>query len=220
MSREDTAQADARRRLLNEMGIEVWHLRAKDAGAGAPVDPVSATAGADRATASREPAAADVQRTRAVFDPQSATAESRAIAAGPRPVETASRQQAETPFAVEALAVPGALLVANAFSSRGQAMLAKDVVRAARRDWAAVVRQARFDWPQPGASGASSPALGAFIEKQAEDCAATLLLITESAAAHLHDDALEFTAVPDIASLSDPHNKLALWRRLQMLRLV
>ena len=219
MSREDTPRADVRRRLLNDMGIEVWYSRAPEPATGEPADPVPAATVADRAAGPPEPAPVEVPVERADSDPPSIRAGSRTGATETGPLQMASPTRAETAFSVEALAAPGVLLVAGAFTRPGEVMLAKDVVRAARRDWSAGVRRARFDWPQPGAAGEPGPALEAFVEKQAGDCGAKLLLITELAAALLHPVPLKFTPVPDIATLSDPQGKLALWRRLQELRL-
>ena len=104
----------------------------------------------------------------------------------------------------------------------GEARLAQDLVRAARRDWTAEVRHARFDWPQPGARGSSRPALAAFVEKQAEDFAAQqCLLATESVAARLQDasfqPAIQLATIPELQSLAAPEAKRKLWQQLQAL---
>ena len=129
--------------------------------------------------------------------------------------EVKSEQRDELPFAVVALGVPGALLVADAFQRKREARLARDLIRAARRDWSAGAGQARFDWPQPGVTGASARALAAFIEKQSEDHEARLTLVTESVAGRLGNIPFEFVTVPDLASLGEPANKAALWRFFQ-----
>ena len=219
MSGGNTAQADVRRRLLNEMGIEVWYLRARAPAAGVPDSALPPAVVADSAAEPLVPAPHSDPVHRRHMDPRSVKAASCQSDTDTKADLAAPERRAEARFAVEALAVPGVLLVAGASSRRGETLLAKDVVRAARRDWSAAVRRARFDWPQPGAAGASGPALAAFVDKQAEDCGAKILLITACAASHLADCPFDFVAVPDIASLAEAQNKLVLWRRLQELRL-
>ena len=184
-----------RRRLLNDMGIDVWYAR---------VSPRAAKA--DRA---------------AKFD-RKALGPSPVAKLGAEPLAPAEPSNAAAqpvaPFAVVALGVPGALLIAGAASRRAESALAKDLVRAAGRDWSVAVRQARFDWPQPGVSGAPAPALAAFVEKQAETFAAKRLLVTETVAMRIEGGAFEFVRVPEMASLADPQNKKKLWRQLQELR--
>ena len=212
MSGGNSAASQLRRRLLNRMGIEVWYPRTTVPG-GVAVE--SATGVADIEAEAREQAVVGSPVGREEADRQVAeTGSTRAIAMGTGD-PTAPGVSDEVPFAVDALGLPGALLVANAFSRGGETTLAKDVLRAARRDWSAAVGQARFDWPQPGVAGASAPALAAFVEKQAENFDAKLVLVAESAAPRLGDCAFEFVRVPDMASLADPRNKRLLWRRLQ-----
>ncbi len=221
------------------MGIDVWHLRRAAAGssiasakgvadsagrvpeqvaAGSPITPAAparsvAKGGATQALAMDAPSAAAAPggvATPGAVDVPGAVDAPGAVAPGP--VD-------EAPFAVQALGLPGVLLVAGAFSRRREQALAKDVLRSARRDWSATVEQARFDWPQPGAAGKSNSALAAFVEKQAENCAAQLVLVTESTVPRLGNCPFEFVKVPDMSSLTDPRNKQALWRRLQALAL-
>ena len=145
----------------------------------------------------------------------------KAPSAPPQPAVSKSppASQTEPAFSVVASGLPGALLVASAFPLRsGEARLAEDLVRAARRDWTAEVRHARFDWPQPGARGSSRPALAAFVEKQAEDFAAQqCLLATESVAARLQDASFQPATIPELQSLAAPEAKRKLWQQLQAL---
>lgn len=211
MSGEKVQKSEVQHRLLKDMGIDAWYLRE------AVPDRVEAAPTTGTDTAMPKQAPADTTPSQRHADPQPVTQTatvSAPTASGDLP---AAGDQAVEPFAVQALGVPGALLIAGTFARAGDAVLARDIVRTARRAWSASVRQAGFSWPQAGASGEPAPALGAFIEKQAEDCAAETLLVTESAAARLGDCALTFVSIPDLDTLADPQNKVALWRRLQAL---
>ena len=228
MSGENSRVADARHRLLNDMGIEAWYLRrngtpgadaqpAAGADAAGP-DPVPARAAASR-TDTASPGAASARAAAAGDDSsrvQQAENPTRATAAPPADSRETGNLDTE-PFTVVALGVAGALLIAGGFARAGDASLARDVVRALGRDWSAKTKKVQFTWPQAGASGAPGPALAAFIEKQAEDHAAGTLLVTESVAARLGADMQNFASVPEIETLTDPRNKAALWRRLQTL---
>ena len=208
---------EARRRLLRDMGIEVWYAR------GRSEQPSSGKAG-DAA----EDAAADAEQTRrgtddsgvpvpADSDPP-ANASASSVPGGDRSAATVEPERGDaTPFGVVAYGLPGALLVVDASPRRQAAVLARDVLRAARGDWSAAVGRARFEWPQPGVSGAPGPALTAFVEKQAEDVGARLVLVTESVVGRLGDCPLELVSVPDLLSLTEPRAKVALWRRIQQL---
>ncbi len=237
--------SEARRRLLNRMGIDVWHLRGTAAGssvesaggvadtagrvpeqvaAGSSVTPAAparsvAKGGATQAVAMDALSAAAAPGEVAVPETVDVPGEVAAPGAVDVPGAVAPGTADEAPFAVQALGLPGVLLVASAFSRRHEQALARDVLRAARRDWSATVEQARFDWPQPGAAGKSNSALAAFVEKQAENCAAQLVLVAESTVPRLGNCPFKFVEVPDMSSLADPRNKQALWRRLQALAL-
>ena len=204
---------EARRRLLNAMGIDVWYPRV--AGDSTAADVRTAGEAGARTEAATAPAA--VTASGATDGKSPATGVTRTEAASLPPAGATAAPRDATPFAVVALGVPGALLVVPAFSGRGEATLARDLVRAARRNWTAEVAEARFDWPQPGVSGKSTPALAAFVEKQAEDFKAELMLVSESASRYLGDFPVELVRVPDMASLAEPRNKLKLWRQLKVL---
>ena len=185
---------EARRRLLHDMGIEAWYAR------GMPGQP-PARPGAEESVAAVAPGQ----------PPARPEAEESVAAVVPG-------QPGEPPFTVVAFGVPGALLVVEAPPRGPEAVLARDVLRATRRDWSAAVRQARFEWPQPGVAGASRRALAAFVEKQAEDFGAHLALVTESAATRLGGCPVNFVTVPDLQALADPQQKRELWRRVQQLQ--
>ncbi len=203
--------ADARHRLLSDMGIQTWYLRRT----GAEVADVGPVSGSDVITRDQEPANAAVARTG--IDP-APRGESAARAAKLATAETrAAASQHEESFTVVALGVQGALLIAGGVTRAGDAALANDVVRALRRDWSVTARKAQFTWPQAAASGDPGLALAAFVEKQMEDHAAGMLLVTESVAARLGADAGRFVTIAEVETLSDPRNKAALWRRLQRL---
>ena len=215
-----------RQRLLRDMGIECWFLRAAPGArmpAGAVVD-----SGADAGSRSARPAVETGRPSGAARQPPTQIEEDAPPPAGkapsgaPSPAKPPPASQTEPAFSVVASGLPGALLVASAFPLRsGEARLAQDLVRAARRDWTAEVRHARFDWPQPGARGSSRPALAAFVEKQAEDFAAQCLLATESVAARLQDasfpPSIQPATIPELQSLASPEAKRKLWQQLQAL---
>ena len=224
-----------RQRLLRDMGIECWFLRTAPGArmpTGAAVDSgAAADSGAD---AGPRPARSAVEAGRPAGAARQLPAETgedapppagKAPSAPPPPAvsKPPPASQTEPAFSVVASGLPGALLVASAFPlCSGEARLAEDLVRAARRDWTAEVRHARFDWPQPGARGSSRPALAAFVEKQAEDFAAQqCLLATESVAARLQDASfqpvIQPAIIPELQSLATPEAKRKLWQQLQAL---
>lgn len=213
-----------RQRLLRDMGIECWFLRAAP---GARM-PAGADSGADAGSCSARPAvdagrpAGAARQPPAQIGKDAPPPAGKAPSSAPSPAKPPPASQTEPAFSVIASGLPGALLVASAFPLRsGEARLAQDLVRAARRDWTAEVRHARFDWPQPGARGSSRPALAAFVEKQAEDFAAQCLLATESVAARLQDasfpPAISPVTIPELQSLASPEAKRKLWQQLQAL---
>ena len=207
-----------RQRLLRDMGIEFWFLRAAP---GARVPAEAAAHSGDDASA-RPAAAADRPARQLPARSRKATPSNAGRGPSNDPPPAVSKpppaSQTEPAFSVVALGLPGALLVASAFPARGgEARLAQDLIRAARRDWAAGVRQARFDWPLPGAQGSSRPALTAFVEKQAEDFAPECLLATESVASRLQSAPLRPTVIPELHSLAAPDAKRKLWQQLQAL---
>ncbi|MCY4563476.1 MAG: hypothetical protein OXE40_03245 [Gammaproteobacteria bacterium] len=206
---------ERRRRLLRDMGIEVWYARGR-----------AEEACSGKAGESAEAAATEAVKARGGPDDSGVPgpADNGPPATEPAPSVPGTEQSAATdaaervddaPFAVVALGMPGALLIVDASPRRQDAVLARDVLRAALRDWSAAVGQARFEWPQPGVKGAPGPALTAFVEKQAEDVSARLVLITESVAGRLGDCPLDLVSVPDLPSLAETRNKIALWRRIQ-----
>lgn len=208
---------EVRRRLLRDMGIEVWYARGRarvpdSTGAGDAVEDAASElgkAGGERADGG---VAGSPDGNRWETGPVPSEPGARGSAA-----EVEPQRRDEAAFAVVAFGLPGALLVAEASTRREEAVLARDVLRAARGDWSAAVGQARFEWPQPGVSGKSGPALAAFVEKQADDFRARLVLVTESVAGRLGDCRLQPVTVPAPSSLAEPRNKVALWRRLQRL---
>ena len=208
---------ELRRRLLRDMGIEFWYARGSarvpvSTGAGDAAEDAAAgigKAGGERADDGVPgPSGGDRSETASV------PSEPGAQGSG---AEVEAERRDDAAFAVVAYGLPGALLVAEASRRREEAVLARDVLRAARRDWSAAVGQARFEWPQPGVSGEPGPALAAFVEKQAEDFRARLVLVTESVAGRLGDCPVEPVTVPAPSSLAEPRSKAALWRRLQQL---
>ena len=202
-----------RRRILHDMGIEVWYARRKP-GEAADLKPGEARAAVGKTNGGGAGAGS---RGRTGNDAPGIGLGPSAPVAQPPPATVEPEQPDEPPFAVVAFGVPGALLVADASPRRQEALLARDVLRAASGDWSAAAARARFDWPQPGASGVSGPALAAFVEKQVEDTGARLLLVTDAAAERLDHWPRGTVGVPDLPSLADPEKKLTLWRRIQQL---
>ena len=195
-----------RQRLLRDMGVERWLLRA----------PPGATtqAGAAGPLETDAPARPSDALGQAPARPGKEVAPNgRSQSNAPSAAETAPA------FAIVVLGLPGTLLAVSAFPPRsGAAQLAQDLLRAARRDWAAAMRQVRFDWPLPGAQGTFRPALTAFLEKQIQDFAAQRLLATESVARRLKDAPLQLIVIPELQALADdPDAKRKLWQRLQAL---
>ncbi len=131
----------------------------------------------------------------------------------PHPPATATDEA----FTLVATCAKGALLASAAFASRKQALLAADIVRCAGRDWAASVRQMRFDWPLPGITGSAGPAVAAFLDKQIQDFAVQRPLVTAPAAKHIPAEPFDFLAIPKLEQLEDPDAKRELWRQLQNL---
>jgi len=207
--REDAA----RWRLLKDMGVDVWYLRA----------PPQARAQGDAAgeTASKQRRAEPTATRPHPAPVRSAPAAEHLVPAVAPPAPASERPAPRTalphtaPFSVLALGMPAALFVVEASGSPANRMLAKDVLRSATRNWTGTVAQAQFNWPQPGASGVPSSALAAFVEKQANDFGAKVLLISSSAAQWLGDCPPKFVKVPDMASLTDAERKRRLWRQLQ-----
>ncbi len=219
MHQHPTPLSERQRRLLGDMGIEVWYLRGPGrAKAVVPTRGVSPTPPPDSRTTA---ALIDKAHQSADASPASdarretlgAPSETGASTAPPSPQQPAPATDA--PYAVVALGAPGILLVVEHSTNRGDAILARDIVWAACGDWTPPVRQARFDWPQPGATGSSAPVLAAFIEKQAEDHGAQRVLVTASTARRLDANAEHFIEIPDLSSLADGEAKSALWQRVR-----
>lgn len=198
-----------RQRLLRDMGLEPWFLRATP----------GATTQAGAAGPLKTDAAASAARPPGAPRPAPARSGSEAAPNGRSRIDSRPASETALVFAIVVLGLPGALLAASAFPPRSSvARLAQDLLRAARRDWAAEVRQVRFDWPLPSAQGAFRPALAAFLEKQVQDFAAERLLATESVAQRLKDAPLQLIVIPELQALADdPEAKRKLWQRLQEL---
>ena len=218
------------------MGIEVWYSRRRDRAAATeaemmpPLDrlpdtPLPESPAAERRRGSNAPPTSaeqheDLHLASAVAKQGRVTTDS--PASEPTTPDTSRRGDSvnavpvtDPPYSVAALGAPGVVFVVEGLQNRGDATLARDIVWAACRDWTLRVGRARFDWPQPGASGSSAPVLAAFIEKQVEDHGASRVLIAESVANRLDEQSDDFIQVPDLSSLAEREDKLALWRRLR-----
>ncbi len=193
----------ARRRILADMGIDVWRRRvAETSEPQAEAVPPAVAAHAD---APAEP-------------PVSAPAEAAAAPRQPFRKPVAVPQER---FSAVAIAVPGAVLLVADTPSKVEARLARDVLGAASGAWRARPVSRRFDWP-PEIGGesigsdarAGDRALEAFVDKDLADHRARVLLCTEPLAARLPDrwPHCRRLVIPPLGALGgDAGAKRALW---------
>ena len=214
-----------RTRILKDMGIDLWRRRGAVAGSagsrpsqdGRHQERMNARGPDGALTVTRTPAGG-ARRAGAARASGAAWAEARTAAApdgGPGPQPNATAAATDPAFTLWAVRTEGVLLVTGPFTSRSMAVLARDIVRSACRSWSAPAKQFRFDWPWPGATGSAAPALNAFLDKQAQDCAVQCALVTQSMAERTSSSGLAFIAIPDLEQLHSPEAKRELWRRLQ-----
>lgn len=207
----------ARRRILADMGIDVWRLRVAEVSE-TRSEPVPSAAAAP-AVSPAAPAVAAVARP--------------AEPAVPAPAEKASavrepvRKPAAVPqerFSAVAIAVPGAVLLVADAPSKVEARLARDVLGAASGAWRARPVSRRFDWPPElggeslaGDARSGDRALAAFVDKDLADHGARVLLCAEPLARRLPDRwaGCRRLVIPPLAVLgSDAGAKQALWSAL------
>jgi hypothetical protein len=195
-----------RRKMLKDMGIDVWLLRE-------PAIPMPA-APADRSDA--PPATAAVEATVAIEAgvPIEATVAAEAAIADSTPAELPS-----VTCLVSKLAV---MLVDNtrrAVSGR----LCKDLLAAATGEWsngpkAAGPREIAFVWPRERSQAECWRAFKAFAEKQLAEPDVRVVLCSEALVERLPElgAGRELLALPEFSEL-DLDGKRALWRRMQAL---
>lgn len=217
--------ATVRRRILGDLGIEVWRLRSTRS---------------DRTVDAQvvEPDS-DLEIRGAAAPRSSAPAASVAVPAAARSAQAAGPNSANTPHPARepaalpalrvegyAFALPGAVLLLAARPVGRDARFARDLLAAAAGSYAAEPELRRFEWPPsmllPGTQSpdAGPRALAAFLDKLLQDTGAKALLI-EATIADLLPTARSGVLVVRIANLSELARegaaKRAVWSLLQPL---
>jgi hypothetical protein len=219
-----------RRRILKDLGIDVWRLRS--AAPVAPLAPMPEPAAPAPRPAAVSPAEAppvtapSPVETPRVKAPRVEAARHRAAAsavaapAAPEPIERLAEPAA--PLSVLSLAAGSVVMLLEGSPPRRDLRLARDVLAAAGGDWRAKPVTRRFDWPPAvaGAMLADGPdalrrALEAFVRKDLDDYGARLLLCQESLCAHLPEQwpGCGLVVLPPLGRLGrEPAQKRQLWR--------
>ncbi len=196
-----------RERLLQDLGIEVWRQRQRQQTPTANLAP-------------RQPAPTDT----APPPPVEPLAPARPVPERPRATRStraatdARSDQAlqEEALSATALCIPGTVLLTGALANRAELRLAQDIVRAATGNWRAQVRRLSFNWPLPGLRGSARSSLAAFIDKQAQDYRARMLLVVDSLTDRVSSE-MQTVSIPDLSGLHAGEARQSLWRRLQIL---
>ncbi|HAR29892.1 MAG TPA: hypothetical protein DCR65_00110 [Gammaproteobacteria bacterium] len=211
--------ASVRRRILGDLGIEVWRLRSTQAESVARAQVIEPHTDRELARAAAPLASAPV-----------APAPS-AAAAGPNSANTP--HPAREPSAIPALrvegyglALPGAVLLLAGRPVGRDARFARDLLAAAAGSYAAEPELRRFEWPPalplPGTQSpdAAQRALAAFLDKLLQDMGAKALLV-EAAIAEMLPAAFADVLVvrfPNLSGLArEGAAKRAVWSSLQPL---
>ncbi len=215
-----------RRKILRDMGIDVWVLRAVPGQA---------------AGASSAPAIAELPTgSLAAATPPNPAAAARAALTGiaaqqaePRRSD-GSRRRAETPdsapaerIVVESVALKGVVLLLYGPVSRRDQRLAHDVVSSAVAAWSEKPVHRRFSWPPAAPAGKSAAdanglpvlrrALRAFVDKDLHDHQAHKVLYVGAVAEHLPDTwpGARVLRLPALGELSrDAEAKKRLWTEM------
>jgi DNA polymerase III psi subunit len=202
--------AAVRRRILGDLGIEVWRVRRTEVGEGASA-----------------PATAPVSAPEQVVDGRSAAAALTRGAASAGAASTVAAPLAPAPrLEGVALALPGAVLFLAGRPVGRDARFARDLLAAAAGAYALEPELRRFEWPPsmplPGAQSpdAGQRALAAFLDKLLQDSGAKALLI-ETPMADLLPTSLAGVLIvrfPELSGLArDGAAKRAVWASLQPL---
>lgn len=221
----------ARLQILQDIGIDVWRLRAAPGESVADSQPGEAAAVLAeleippvREPSARPRAAVDTPLPDAVEDAAEPVREAAPSAVGADPAAGESAGPAAAPWAAVSLALPGIVVVVDGASSRRDLRLAVDILAATTGDWRARPARRRFDWP-PAVSApavatdepAGRRAFAAFLEKDLADHGAAVLVCVETLAAHLPEAVSGATRIdiPPLDELGrDTDAKRALWQRL------
>ncbi|MBK80278.1 MAG: hypothetical protein CMQ43_05105 [Gammaproteobacteria bacterium] len=233
--------AAARRRILGDLGIVPWQLRAApgDGAAGAarpepegrraPVPVTPAGPGTIREPAGTPAAAAAAPGAAPAARPAANTGSRDQPPPSARPAQEPPRPAADTkpaePFSVLALVSGDTLMLVDGAASRRDQRLARDVLAAASGDFAGRPASRTFRWPpveggidlQRGAEAAVR-ALAAFVDKDVADHAVRRVLCTPEVAARWSaaPGGAGRIELPPLADLGqDPAAKRALWQRLR-----
>ena len=135
--------------------------------------------------------------------------------------------ETDTGIAVSCVSAPGVLLLFDTASplqdrSRIGGRLVTDLLAAVSGDWQISVRKTQFTWPLVGVAKLPAQdgprALGAFVEKQMQECGASWVLATRKVIDLLADGLLgdKLISMPPIQVLvADSEQKKQLWRQIQ-----
>jgi hypothetical protein len=211
----------ARRRILADLGIDVWRLRSRAVEAPSPSeDPVGAVFNRDRPLAESRLKTAPTSAAR--------TSQGNALPQGPESRLEAAPTGAIR-FEVVSLSTAGVTLLLGAPPTGRAARLARDLLSAATGRWDAEPAMRTFEWPPghanrvpaAGLRGAAERALAAFVDKELADHGATLLLLDDSVAARLEafQRPGDRIAIGELAVIArDPAEKRRIWSAIGRLR--
>ncbi|MCZ6619517.1 MAG: hypothetical protein O7E57_15450 [Gammaproteobacteria bacterium] len=202
----------AKRQLLRDLEIDVWVLR--------PFLNAhrNETTHGQHATVAQPATGLDVGT-----EPTAHTVEQSQL-----PVrEPVGSSETDTGIAVSCVSAPGVLLLFEATPPlqdrrRIGGRLVNDLLAAVSGDWQISVRETQFTWPLVGVANLPSQdgprALGAFVEKQMQECGAGWVLATRKVIDLLADGLLgdKLISMPPIQDLvADSEQKKQLWRQIQ-----
>lgn len=224
---------DRHRRILRQMNVDVWVLRAAPGQGRAGRAPDVAVEAQPAAAAAALRAALDRTSTPPTVAGRPAAAPAAAPAPTPAPAPlpdipgAVSDAAGGQPFEVVSVALPGVVLLLDGAVSRRDMRLARDLVSAVAGDWNRQPERRRFVWPPtsgvlPGSAGdahpdragsAASRALRAFADKHLEDHRARLLICAGQVGERLADD-WDGVRLLRIAALSQLGRDAAAKRRL------
>lgn len=199
----------AKRQLLRDLGIDVWVLRSSPE--------TLSKESTHRSQGASVVAAVTPAEVR--FDPSPQTVE-RSVR---EPVE---KSDSDTIIDVACVSAPGVLLLLDSpqpvQARRSGGRLVTDLLATTTGDWQITVRETQFRWPPAGVaklqSQDGSRALGAFVEKQMQECGARWVLATDTVIDWLADGLLgdKLIGIPPIQDLgADGEQKRLLWRQIQ-----
>jgi hypothetical protein len=194
-----------RRKMLEDMGIDVWVLREPDNRSANPVERIAPDV--VQAGVPVQVVAAEVPN-----EP--------VLAPTPIPIPTRTPTPTPTPRGSKALAVTylvsqAAVMLIDNEEPGISRRLCRDLLASVSGDWTTRPREIAFSWPGGGSPDDGWRAFKAFVDKQLGESQAPLVICSDSLAAHLSDFPAnaELLVLPVFTEL-DAGRKRELWHRM------